>query len=172
MNLFLQLGSSPVLLPLNMCSIVEYYSMNCDCQVEINDMYTSVILELCPKTEDFFSSSYFGFQVSLRLTALYCRAAFLELTMYLVYSWHWWQHALNLTSLFLSYWKTGQSWIEWGGPSQKASFGETRESLFSDYCSDEQRPSAKYKRLRWDQRWWLCNGNGPGLCGLQVHSNY
>ncbi len=67
--------------------------------------------------------------------------------------------------------QTGQGGVEWVGPSEEASFGETGESFITNYSSDEQRPSAKHKWLRWDQRWRLCHGNGPGLCGLQVHLN-
>ena len=63
--------------------------------------------------------------------------------------------------------RTGPSWSGGRGPSEKAPPGETGESFLSDYSSDEQRPS-QHQWLWRDQRRWLCHGDGPGVCGLQV----
>lgn len=67
---------------------------------------------------------------------------------------------------------TGQGWSGWGGSSKKVSFRKTGQPFLSYHRSNKQRPFAKPQRLRWDQRWRLCHGNGPGVRRLQVcHSS-
>lgn len=69
---------------------------------------------------------------------------------------------------FNSFCHTGASWSGRCGPSEKAPLGEAGESFLSNYGSDEQRPPNEHQWLWRDQRRWLCHGNGPGVCGLQV----